>query len=92
MCVVGAVCWAELAGIPAETCCREYCDYYTSKNVTVHFVGCLCLLHGRWNMSEMFVCCEGTVLIPDSSDKGYYKWPDSVDSSLILSDAVSPGK
>jgi hypothetical protein len=58
----------------------------------VRFVGSLCLLYGRWNMPEMFVCCEGTVLIPDRSDKGYYKWADRVDSSLIVSGAVSPGK
>lgn len=58
----------------------------------MHFVGSLRLLQGRWNMSEKFVCCEGIVLIPDRSDKGYYKWPDRVDSSLIVSDAVSPAK
>jgi hypothetical protein len=36
-------------------------------------------------------CCEGTVLNQDRSDKGHYKWPDRVDYSLIVSDAVSPG-
>ena len=43
-------------------------------------------------MSEKFFYCKDTVLIPDRSDKGYYKWPDRVDSSLIVSDVVSPAK
>jgi hypothetical protein len=46
----------------------------------------------RWNMSETYAFCEGTVLTPDRSDKGHYKRPDRVDSSLIVSDAVSSGE
>ena len=83
MCVIGAVCYSERAGIPAETCCREYCEYNTSKNIKVHFVGSVNIFGSdqcpEGTCLRDTLCSERTFLIPYRSDEGHDKWPDRVD-------------